>query len=50
MKNTPYPYQAKLLAEIEAFTKAIEKWNGVLPSTVLGGSSSALLNFNKKGE
>jgi regulator of protease activity HflC (stomatin/prohibitin superfamily) len=36
------------LREIETLSKAIDKWNGVLPSTVLGGQSSALLNL--KGE
>ena len=33
------------LREIEALTKAIEKWNGTLPSTVLGGNANALLNL-----
>jgi len=37
------------LRQIEAFTKAIEKWNGVLPETVLGGNSGALLNLKNSG-
>jgi regulator of protease activity HflC (stomatin/prohibitin superfamily) len=38
------------LREIEALTKAIEKWNGTLPSTVLGGGANTLLNIKEKGE
>lgn len=38
------------LRQIEALTKAIEKWNGTLPETMVGGNTSALLNLNKKGE
>ena len=33
------------LRQIEAFTKAIDKWDGKLPETVLGSNSSALLNL-----
>ncbi len=39
------------LREIEALTKAIDKWNGTLPTTVLGGNTNALLNLkDNKGE
>jgi regulator of protease activity HflC (stomatin/prohibitin superfamily) len=38
------------LREIEALTKAIEKWNGTLPSTLLGGGANTLLNIKEKGE
>jgi len=38
------------LREIEALTKAIEKWNGTLPSTVLGGGANTLLNIKDKSE
>ncbi len=37
------------LREIETLSKAIDKWNGVLPSTVLGGTNSSTL-LNIKGE
>ena len=35
------------LRQIEAFTKAIEKWDGKLPETMVGGNTSALLNLKK---
>jgi hypothetical protein len=35
------------LRQIEALTKAIEKWDGKLPETMLGSNSSALLNLKK---
>jgi len=35
------------LRQIEAFTKAIEKWDGKLPDTMVGGNTSALLNLKK---
>lgn len=38
------------LREIEALTKAIEKWNGTLPTTVLGGGANTLLNIKEKSE
>jgi len=38
------------LREIEAFQKAIDKWDGHLPTTVLGNGTSALLNLKEKGE
>lgn len=38
------------LREIETLSKAIDKWNGVLPSTVLGGGNSASTLLNIKGE
>lgn len=35
------------LRQIEALTKAIEKWDGKLPDTMVGGNTSALLNLKK---
>jgi regulator of protease activity HflC (stomatin/prohibitin superfamily) len=35
------------LRQIEALTKGIEKWDGKLPDTMVGGNTSALLNLKK---
>jgi regulator of protease activity HflC (stomatin/prohibitin superfamily) len=35
------------LRQIEVLAKAVEKWNGKLPETMVGGNTSALLNLKK---
>jgi len=38
------------LREIEALTKAIEKWDGKMPDTVVGGGANTLLNLGTEGK
>jgi len=38
------------LREIEALTKAIEKWDGKMPNTMVGSGTSTLLNLGKDKE
>lgn len=38
------------LREIEAFTKAIEKWDGKAPNTIVGGGVTSLFNLKESEE